>query len=97
MWFLGPLLWSVVEGFFVGGLVGGLVGVTVCGIIDAFTIKKEVKTKCPDAFKILILKKKKTAVDVGIFDKNEQPQQRMTIESSEGISEGLYEGQELYV
>lgn len=63
--------------------------------VDLFTLKNEVKRKCPKALKMEIMKRKENAVDVGIF--NDQtttsPSQFITIESTEGFSDEIREGQ----
>lgn len=77
--------------------VGDLIDAVVSGVIDLFTIEEQVRQQVPNAFKVKILEKKKTAVDVGIFNKNDQPLQQMHIESDEGVSNELQVGQEYYL
>lgn len=66
-------------------------------IIDKATIKAEVKKKTPSAFKALIEKKKKNAVDVGIFTESDNRIDGITIESDKGISNEVKVGQVLYL
>lgn len=72
--------------------------VTVKRIIDKRTIQNEVKVKCPDAFKALIKQKKENAINVGIFDHNDNELvSDMSIESEQGVSSDLCVGQIIYV
>lgn len=73
-----------------------LVVVVVSSIIDLFTIKDEARQKVPNAFKIIIQKKKAKAIDVGIFDKRDTPICPMSIEG-EGVKEELHVGQVIYL
>lgn len=61
--------------------------------IDDNTIKETVRIKCPEALKALIQKKKKNAIDVGIFDKKDQHICSLEIKSSQGVSNSLHVGQ----
>lgn len=74
--------------------VGDLIEAAVDTFIDLFTVKQEVKQRVPSAFKILIMKKKRNAIDVGIFNKNSKPIEKMEIKSDYGISKELVVGQE---
>lgn len=65
-------------------------------IIDVFSIRNSVKTKCPAALKVKILEKKKNAVNVGIFGSNNVMIAREEIISYEGVSPDIYKGQEIY-
>lgn len=66
-------------------------------IIDKAIIKAEVRKKAPSAFKALIEKKKKNAVDVGIFTDSNNRINGITIESDKGISSEIEVGQVLYL
>lgn len=61
-------------------------------LIDIIFIKEQVKQHNPQAFRALILEKKKDAVDVGIFD-NGKVTERLTINSDVGVSNNIYQGQ----
>ena len=61
-------------------------------LIDIIFIKEQVKQHNPQAFRALILEKKKDAVDVGIFD-NGKVIERLTINSDVGVSNNIYRGQ----
>ena len=61
-------------------------------LIDIIFIKEQVKQHNPQAFRALILEKKKDAVDVGIFD-NGKVTERLTINSDVGVSNNIYRGQ----
>lgn len=61
-------------------------------LIDIIFIKEQVKQHNPQAFRALILEKKKDAVDVGIFD-NGKITERLTINSDVGVSNNIYRGQ----
>lgn len=74
--------------------VGDLIEAAVDTFIDLFTVQQEVKQRVPSAFKILIMKKKRNAIDVGIFNKNSKPIRKMEIKSDYGISKDLVVGQE---
>ena len=93
VWFLLPLLYGAVAGVAVN---------IVFGIIDAFldedTVSEEVRNQCPEALKILIEKKKDKAVNVGIFsDENTLIQDDVEIQTTKGVSDNLYVGQEIYL
>lgn len=78
-------------------LIGGGVALITTAIIGEFFIKKEVKKKCPEAFKVLILEKKKKAVKCGIFDCDDDYLDEMEFESEKGVSSKIYVGQEIYL
>ena len=74
--------------------VGEIIEAVVYCVIDLFTINQEVKQRVPNAFKILVQEKEKTAIKVGIFDNRETPLQQMEITSNEGVSDELIVGNE---
>ena len=61
-------------------------------IVDLLFIKKKAQECNPDAIKILILEKKRNAVNVGIFDEYGNMDQRITIHSDYEISNDVYKG-----
>lgn len=62
-------------------------------IIDIFTIKREVKQKCPSALKAAILEKKEHSVKVGIFDYQDNVTEKVTISGNGIVNDDLYVGQ----
>lgn len=84
-----------------GLLAGGLLGATIFLAVDFFLsedkLVEEVEEQYPDAFKLLIKEKKKNAVNVGIFDEDNEHLDDMEITSSKGVSKSLHKGQTIYV
>ena len=84
-----------------GLLAGGLLGATIFMAVDFFLsedkLVEEVEEQYPDAFKLLIKEKKKNAVNVGIFDEDNEHLGDMEITSSKGVSKSLHKGQTIYV
>ena len=84
-----------------GLLAGGLLGATIFMAVDFFLsedkLVEEVEELYPDAFKLLIKEKKKNAVNVGIFDEDNEHLDDMEITSSKGVSKSLHKGQTIYV
>lgn len=86
----------MLTGLIIALLVGGAIvaGVIVASVIRESVIKKFNKK----AFRILIKRKKKKAVNVGIFDEYGRTiDNNFEIKSDEGVSDEIYEGQEIYV
>lgn len=77
----------------VGEAIGDLIVEVVNGIVDFFTIKEEVKQKVPNAFKIMIKEKRKNAVNVRIFNRQNTPIGQMEISSAEGVDDKIQVGQ----
>ncbi len=94
-------MWTDILEIIAGVLLGaGAAAATIWiadKIIDKTTIKAEVKKKAPSAFKALIEKKKKNAVDVGIFTKDDNRIDGIILESDQGISNEIEVGQVLYI
>lgn len=81
-----------------GAAIGGAIGYLVGSFIDEVFLTDAIEEKYPDAFKILIKQKKKNAVNVGIFDENEETiEPSVEIESEKGVSDALYVGQVIYI
>lgn len=84
-----------------GLLAGGLLGATIFMAVDFFLsedkLVEEVEEQYPDAFKLLIKEKKKNAVNVGIFDEDNEHLDDVEITSSKGVSKSLHKGQTIYV
>ena len=66
--------------------------VTKAALIDLFTIKREIKVRCPNALKAEILEKSKNAVNVGIFDQNDEMTTKMNIIGEGVVSDDIYVG-----
>ena len=84
-----------------GLLAGGLLGATIFMAVDYFLsedkLVEEVEEQYPDAFKLLIKEKKKNAVNVGIFDEDDEHLDDVEITSTKGVSKSLRKGQVIYV
>lgn len=84
-----------------GLLAGGLLGATIFLAVDFFLsedkLVEEVEEQYPDAFKLLIKEKKKNAVNVGIFDEDNEHLDDLKITSTKGVSKSLRKGQVIYV
>lgn len=84
-----------------GLLAGGLLGATIFMAVDFFLsedkLVEEVEEQYPDAFKLLIKEKKKNAVNVGIFDEDNEHLDDVEITSTKGVSKSLRKGQVIYV
>ena len=80
-----------------GLLAGGLLGATIFMAVDFFLsedkLVEEVEEQYPDAFKLLIKKKKQNAVNVGIFDEDNEHLDDVEITSTKGVSKSLRKGQ----
>lgn len=80
-----------------GGIIGGLLGGFIGAMLDEETIRKEVRNQCPEAFVIEIRKKKQHALNCGIFDEEADYLGDIELESDEGISDDISEGQRIYI
>ena len=83
-----------------GLLAGGLLGATIFMAVDYFLSEDklvEEEEQYPDAFKLLIKEKKKNAVNVGIFDEDNEHLDDVEITSTKGVSKSLRKGQVIYV
>ena len=84
-----------------GLLVGGLLGATIFMAVDFFLSKdklvEKVEEEYPDAFKLLIKEKKKNAVNVGIFDEDDEHLDDVEITSTKGVSKSLRKGKVIFV
>lgn len=90
-------MWLEVLGLLAGGLLGATIFLTVDYFISKKTLVENVGDEYPNAFKILIKEKKKNAVNVGVFDKNNEHLDDVEITSSKGVSNSLRKGQTIYV
>lgn len=90
-------MWWSILGLLGGGLLGAAIFLTVDYFLSSDTLSDAVKEKEPDAFKVLIKEKKKNAVNVGIFDKDNEHLNDMEIISNKGVSRSLRKGQTIYV
>ena len=82
----------------VGGAVGYAAGWMIGAFIDEFVLGDAVREQYPEAFKLMIKEKKKTAVNVGIFDVYDDTiESNVVFETEQGVSDALYVGQEIYL
>jgi hypothetical protein len=84
-WFIPIILAGAV-----GGIAGGLATILICGIIDLFSVDETVRERAQhlsDAFKYRIKEAKKNAVDVGIFDRETNELETITLTSESCISD----------
>lgn len=86
----------------IGGAAGSVAGALISFVIDVFidedSIGNEVQIRYPDALKLLIQEKKSSAIKIGIFGENDREiENSVEISSSQGISDHLYVGQEIYL
>ena len=83
-----------------GLLAGGLLGATIFMAVDFFLSKdklvEKVEEEYPDAFKLLIKEKKKNAVNVGIFDEDDEHLDDVEITSTKGVSKSLRKGKVIF-
>lgn len=83
-----------------GLLAGGLLGATIFLAVDFFLsedkLVEEVEEQYPDAFKLLIKEKKKNAVNVGIFDEDDEHLDDVEITSTKGVSKSLRKGKVIF-
>lgn len=84
-----------------GLLACGLLGATIFLAVDFFLsedkLVEEVEEQYPDAFKLLIKEKKKNAVNVGIFDEDDEHLDDVEITSTKGVSKSLRKGKVIFV
>lgn len=83
--------------FLLGGFPGLFMSIVINSIIDEYSLSQGVKQECPEAFKLLIKEKKKQAVQVGIFDRQNSHMEDMEITSTKGVDRNLRKGQVIYV
>ena len=68
------------------------------GMLTRVAVRREVKQKCPDAFKVMIRKKKINAVNVGIFDnKSHLIADNVEMKATEGVADEIKVGQTIYL
>ena len=65
-------MWWEILGIVGGGLLGAAAILTVDYFLSSDTLSDAVREEEPDAFKVLIKEKKKNAVNVGIFELDNQ-------------------------
>lgn len=94
------MFFEILEALF-WGAASAAAGAAVAYVIDkaitAYSVKETVREKCPGALKAIIMEKKQNAVNVGIFDQNNQRSESIEIQSSKGVSNSLHVGQEIYL
>ena len=68
------------------------------GMLTRVAVRRVVKQKCPDAFKVMIRKKKINAVNVGIFDnKSHLIADNVEMKATEGVADEIKVGQTIYL
>ena len=68
------------------------------GMLTRVAVRRVVKQKCPDAFKVMIRKKKTNAVNVGIFDnKSHLIADNVEMKATEGVADEIKVGQTIYL
>lgn len=90
-------MWWSVLGVLGAGLLGAAVVLSVDYFLSSDTLSDAVREEEPDAFKVLIKEKKKNAVNVGIFDEDNEHLNDMEITTSKRVSRSLRKGQTIYV
>ena len=90
-------MWLEALGLLAGGLLGATIFMAVDYFISEETLVENVEEEYPYAFKLRIKEKKKNAVNVGIFDEDNEHLDDMEITSSKGVSKSLHKGQTIYV
>ncbi len=89
---------SAIVGGLIGGAAGSVIGYAIGFFLDEISLGDEVRNHYPDALKLLIQEKKHNAVKVGIFGEyGEEIENGVEISSSQGVSDNLYVGQEIYL
>ena len=91
-------MWLQLLGLLVGGIAGAaLLTIAVDYFLTEDTLKESVREQEPDALKVLIKEKKKNAVNVGIFGKDNEHLNDMEITTSKGVSHSLHKGKKIYL
>lgn len=94
---IGAIWWTGAAASATVDVVADLIEFTINKVVDAFSVKEEISRRCPHALKIQILAKKKTAVDVGIFNTESTMSQKVSINSNQGVSDSIQVGQIIYM
>lgn len=98
MWWFIPVIGHALLGGLIGGAVGFAASFVISEVIDEKSLKPAVKREYRDAFKLLIQRKKKSAVKVGIFDEvDDELASNVEIASTQGVSDSLHVGQVIYL
>lgn len=94
-------MWDVVIKIGVGiaaAIIGAAAAIVVVTIIDKVTLQKTIKEKYQNAAKAIIKSKDTKTVVVGIYDSNNNTlAESMKIQSDNGVSNDIKEGQILYM
>lgn len=90
-------MWLEVLGLLAGGLLGATIFLAVDFFLSEDKLVEEVEKQYPDAFKLLIKEKKKNAVNVGIFDEDDEHLDDVEITSTKGVSKSLRKGKVIFV
>lgn len=76
-------------------VVAGLAAVTV-KVVNERTLRRKAKEKYENAFKLLIMEKKRNAVKVGIFDKEQCKLGELEVRSDEEVNDSISVNQVIY-
>lgn len=83
----------------IGGVVA--IAITINNRITAREIARQAREQAlkeaKNAIKALVKAKSTKKVDVGLFNSSNEEVQQMSIESSKGVSDDIYVGQEIYI
>lgn len=79
----------------IGGVVA--IAITINNRITAREIARQALKKAKNAIKALVKAKSTKKVDVGLFNSSNEEVQQMSIESTKGVSDDIYVGQEIYI
>ncbi len=97
---LGTILRTIGLLLALGG-AATIIAITINNYITAREIAKQAKEQAPkkglQAIKAMVKSKNTKKVDIGLFNSSNEEVQQMTIESSKGVSNDLYVGQEIYI
>lgn len=90
-------MWGNLVVWALGALVGIAVVIVIHRYLTASVIREKVAEEYPNAFTAKIKKKKKDAIDVGIFDKQNNELDEVSFKSSKGIDKSLRKGQVIHI
>ena len=72
-------------------------GIVIRRKINEKRLRKAIRKEFSEAVKMIINDKSTKRVNVGIFDEEDYKIKDLTITSTEGVSDNLYVGQEIYL
>lgn len=89
------MFWKIVAGLLGGAALLGA-GILIYKRITRSTIAEESRKKCPAAFKAIIKSNDTKKVNVGIFDRNDNHLDDLTLQSEKGVDSSLKKGTVVY-